>query len=243
MSVRSQNREALSKPSSKRRLNRQIFSLIANRYSLATKALSFGRDAIWKRDLVTDLPAESPEVCLDLATGTGDIARLLARRFPKARIVGLDLTEEMLTEARRNCPDSRIEYHCGDINAMPFPDDFADVITGGYALRNVPELSTALREIHRVLKPGGTATFLDFARPDSRLRFAIHYGLLHFWGGVCGLFLHGRPWVYRYIPDSLARFPKLEKFATLVSSAGLEFAGRQSRFQGMMEIWEMRKPL
>ena len=109
MSVRTENRKALDEPGSKRRLNRRIFSLIANRYPVATRALSFGRDAVWKRDMVAELPAEKPAICLDIATGTGDIARLLAGRFPGAQITGLDLTEEMLAVAREQDRESRID--------------------------------------------------------------------------------------------------------------------------------------
>ena len=179
-------RDALAHPDSKRELNRSLFDRIAGRYNLATRALSLGRDAAWKRKLVGALPVENPATCLDLATGTGDLAALLAARFPDARILGLDLSSEMIARARQRLPGSWFEFQCGDIGDLPYGDNSADLITGGYALRNVPDLPGALREIHRVLKPGGFAFFLEFVQPPPGLRRFIHHALLHTWGALVG---------------------------------------------------------
>ncbi len=231
----------LADPESKRKLNRFMFDIIAPKYHITTRALSLGRDEVWKNELISGLDAEKPLVCLDLATGPGDLAVLLAQRYPEARIVGLDLSEEMIAIAKRNHEEKGFEFHCGDICELPFEDGFADVVTGGYALRNVPDLDLALREINRVLKPGGVAGFLDFVNSSSPFRRVLHQGMLHFWGGLCGLIMHGRPWIYQYIPASLARFPKEDDLRERIAKAGFEVTGGKRYFLGLMETLRLRK--
>ena len=230
---------AVSDPESKRELNRAIFDRIAGKYHVTTRALSLGRDIAWKRDLVRQLPDTNPNRCLDLATGTGDIAQLLAERYPDAEIVGLDLSENMVALAKQRLSGERFQFHRGDICNLPFPDEFAGVITGGYALRNVPDLDLALREIHRVLEPGGTAAFLDFVQPPPGLRRAFNHALLHVWGGLVGLIMHGRPWIYRYIPVSLAGYPDPAALREKFQRAGFELRSRRTFFFGIVERVEL----
>ncbi|MCB1236805.1 MAG: class I SAM-dependent methyltransferase, partial [Verrucomicrobiae bacterium] len=134
------------------------------------------------------------------------------------------------------------EFVEGDIGAMPFSDDYADVITGGYALRNVPDLDVALAEIFRVLKPGGIASFLDFMKPVAPWRQRMDQALLHFWGGVVGLAMHGRPWIYQYIPESLAAYPDERTVREKLRAAGFDVTGGRRHFFGMLETIELRKP-
>ncbi|NIP96063.1 MAG: ubiquinone/menaquinone biosynthesis methyltransferase [Akkermansiaceae bacterium] len=235
-------REALRRPESKRDLNRALFDRIAGRYNLATRALSLGRDAAWKKELVEALPVEQPATCLDLASGTGDFAALLADRYPGARIVGLDLSSRMVALARKRLPGARFEFHCGDIGSMPFDDDFADLVTGGYALRNVPDLARALAEIHRVLKPGGSAFFLEFVQPPPGYRRAIHHAILHLWGGLVGLVLHFGPSTYRYIPESLVSYPAGDDLRKMFIESGFTIVNQRRHFFGMTERIELRKP-
>ncbi len=230
---------AVADPDSKRELNRKIFDRIAGKYHVTTRALSLGRDLAWKRDLVGELPNTAPTRCLDLATGTGDIAKLLSEHYPQATIVGLDLSENMVAQAQKRLSGDRFQFHRGDICELPFPDAFADVVTGGYALRNVPNLDLALREIHRVLKPGGIAAFLDFVQPAPGFRRAFNHALLHLWGGIVGLIMHGRPWIYRYIPVSLAGYPDPAALREKFHRAGFEVIGSRPYFFGIVERIEL----
>ena len=234
-------REALRDPDAKRSLNRALFDRIAGRYDLATRVLSLGRDAAWKRELVLALPTRNPAVCLDLASGTGDLAALLAQRFPHALIRGIDLSSEMVALARQRLPAGQFEFTCGDIGALPYGDASADLITGGYALRNVPDLPSALREIHRVLKPGAFAFFLEFVQPPPGLRRVLHHALLHLWGGLIGLVLHFRPSTYRYIPASLAAYPAGDQLRVLCQECGFRVLQQRRHFFGMMERIELQR--
>jgi len=98
-----------------------------------------------------------------------------------------------------------------------------------------------LREVHRVLKPGGTAAFLDFVQPRPGARRVAVHGLLHLWGGIVGLLLHGRPWIYRYIPASLADFPDEDELPRILQGNGFERSGGRRYCGGIVERVELRK--
>jgi len=159
-------REWLDVPERKRAYNERHFAEAASRYDLATRMMSLGRDAAWKRALVAALPDLPSPVCVDLACGTGDVAFLLAGRYPGGVVTGLDLSAPMLAIARDRNRFPNVRFERGDLCDLPFPDGSADVVTGSYALRNAPDLRKAVAEVHRVLSPGGVAAFLDFSNPE-----------------------------------------------------------------------------
>lgn len=220
-------RDSLTTPDRKRELNEVLFSEIAASYDRVNTLLSFGRDRAWKRDLIGSLPSLDRPRCLDIACGTGDLCELLAAKYPQAEIVGLDLTEAMLNIARTRVQDPRVTFRAGDMCRMDFADASFDVVTGGYALRNAPDLKQALAQIRRVLKPGGTAAFLDFSKPPSKVLQTLENLALRCWGGLFGLLLHGNPEVYSYIAASLRQFPARAAFHQLLEESG--FTGIESR--------------
>lgn len=224
-------------PERKRQFNLRLFREVAPRYNLITRLLSFGRDAAWKRELVDALPPTA-QSALDLACGTGDLTRALARRYPGAQTVGLDLSPEMLDRARAATPSDAIRFVEGDLQALPFPEASFDVVTAGYALRNAPDLSGALAEIRRVLRPGGTLATLDFSRSPHPLVWRIHYSLLKGWGGFWGLALHGHADVYGYIAESLRTHPDRATLRTVMRAAGFSPLCVQPRMAGMIE-WSL----
>lgn len=228
-------------PDSKREYNRTHFAEAAPRYDLLTKVLSLGGDGHWKRQLVKGL-SDEPVTALDLACGTGDVCFLLAERFPGAQIEGLDLTDEMLEIAkRRNTFGDRVRFLQGDMCKLPQADDSQALVTGSYALRNAPDLKLALQEIHRVLKPGGTAAFLDFSKSSSRTAQSIQYRLLWFWGGLCGLVFHGNPAVHGYIAASLRGYPDREQLEDYYRMMGLKYVSSRFFYGGMTELILLRK--
>jgi len=234
--------EHLDTPATKQRFNRSLFSEVAPKYDFITKALSLGRDAGWKRQLLAGLPDKTSPVCLDLACGTGDLTRMLSDRYPEALITGLDLTPAMLELARNQTKNPQIDYLEGSMDELPFDTNSADIVTGGYALRNAPDLNRTLDEIKRVLRPGGFAAFLDFSKPRNRVGQRLGHFVLKLWGGFWGLALHGNPDVYGYIADSLALYP--DRIALRERFAKRGFALRSSRrfYGGLLEIVCFEKP-
>jgi len=231
-------RSALDSAEGKSRYVRRLFSTIADRYDLITVLLSFGLDARWKDRLVALTGASPGMQALDLACGTGDIAFALSRRG--ARIVGLDVTHRMLVLAiGKRGPAAA--FVTGDMMALPFPDDSFDVVTTGYGLRNVPDIAGSLAEIHRVLKPGGQLLSLDFNRPEQPLVRFVYLTYLTFVGSVLGFVLHRDPDTYRYIPESIRRYPGARRVVTLMQQRGFIDVAWQRLLGGFMAIHAARK--
>ena len=234
-------RERLSDPQQKRELNEQLFSVVAPRYDVITRLLSFNRDRVWKQRMVDALPPKTAPICLDLACGTGDITFRLAAKYPDGRIIGLDLTEPMLERARARCPAPHIQFRRGDMGRTGLGSESVDIVTGGYALRNAGDLREVFAEIYRVLKPGGIGCFLDFSKPPGRTLQKVEALLLKSWGGLWGWIFHGDPGVYTYIAESLARFPDRRQLVMMFRSQGFEVQSSELFFCGIVQCLTLRK--
>lgn len=245
---------AFDSPEAKRAYNRRLFATIAPRYDLITRLLSYGQDARWKRrvaEIVREESAPGPERALhaksgarrrllDLACGTGDVALSLAASHD---VAGLDLTLPMLTIAqRRRITSGRaVWWLAGDMTALPFSDGSFDVVTTSYGLRNVPVLETAVREIARVLRPGGLLVSLDFNKPAQPIVRAVYLGYLAAVGSLMGLALHGDRDTYRYIPHSIRRYPGAEGVASLLRDHGFGGVRVEPKLGGLMSIHIARR--
>ena len=229
------SRTCIGTPEGKRQFNRELFTSIAGEYAWMKQVLSLGRDSAWKRTMVESLSPRRRPVCVDLACGTGELGRLLTSRFPDATVVGVDLTEAMLREARRDAGPGQ-SFLQADMAATGLPAGAYDVVTVGYGLRNAAELDAAIAEMVRLLNPGGEAAILDFSRYDGRWAFSIELALLRFWGGLWGLLRSGNPDTYRYIADSLQQFPTRSSLHRMLETAGLRIRNSRRRLGGIIEI-------
>ena len=234
-------RDAFVTPDAKRRHVRRLFHVIADRYDLITVLLSFGLDAGWKRRLVRMSSSLGAVRALDLACGTGDIAMELAASG--MRVIGLDLTHRMLQLARqkRRGASGSVTYIGGDMSALPFADGSFQLVTTGYGLRNVPEIGADLSEIHRVLAPGGVLLSLDFNRPESLLLRSVYLTYLTIVGGVLGYLLHREPDTYRYIPESIRRYPGATIVCQLARGAGFQACEWHPVLGGLLAIHRVQK--
>lgn len=238
----------LGEPGSKRDYNRRLFRVVATRYDVITRLLSFGQDRYWKEVLLRRVSRRVPRDILDVACGTGDLTLALARRLPDARVVGMDLTPEMIHRARRRAaraqrraaraggPAGTIQFDLGDMSALTYHDSQFDLVTAGYALRNAPDLTATIAELHRVLRPGGVLGILDFSRSDAPAISAAQVGLLRFWGRLWGRLLHGNPEAYGYIAESLRRFPARSRFLDLLHHGGFRTIRERRFFFGIIAV-------
>jgi demethylmenaquinone methyltransferase/2-methoxy-6-polyprenyl-1,4-benzoquinol methylase len=235
-------RHAFETPAAKRHYNRELFGTIAHRYDLITRLLSYGQDAQWKARLIGEARIIRGERVIDLACGSGDLAFGVAARG--ARAVGLDLTRPMLdvaTGRARAAGSARVPFVQGDMASLPFPDAAFDVATTGYGLRNVPDLSVALNEIARVLKPGGRFLSLDFNHPRSAVVRLFYLGYLEVVGSLLGWCLHRDPDTYRYIPASLRRYPGAEGVASALRASGFASVRIIPLLSGLMSLHVARR--
>jgi ubiquinone/menaquinone biosynthesis C-methylase UbiE len=259
--------DALSTPDRKARYVARLFATIADRYDLITRLLSYGRDQQWKRRLIATAAIAPGERVLDLACGTGDLA--FEASALGATVIGLDLTPRMVHLARERARGTPMPaahagtaahsgagapahssatthpgvaaFTVGDMMSLPVPDASFDVVTTGYGLRNVPVLDDAIREIHRVLKPGGRLLSLDFNRPSSAPLRAAYLAYLTVVGSTVGWALHGDPDTYRYIPESIKRYPGAEAVVERLRAAGFREARWEPVLGGLMAIHVARK--
>ena len=212
-------RSTISTPEGKRRFVRRLFATIADRYDFITRVLSYGQDRRWKRRLIQLAALTASDRVLDVACGTGDLVLDAAPHVRGA--VGLDVTHRMLQlAARRPAKPRPVVFVTGDMLALPFGDATFEVVTTGYGLRNVPDLELALREMHRVLTPGGRMLSLDFNRPGNPAVRAAYLWYLTVVGSTLGLALHRDPDTYRYIPESIRNYPGAPAVATLMEEQG-----------------------
>ena len=212
-------RSSIATPEGKRRYTRRLFATIADRYDFITRFLSYGQDRRWKQRLIRLASLQPSDRVLDLACGTGDIVFAAAPQVSRA--VGLDVTHRMLQLARRRNPaEARVHLMTGDMLALPFPDHSFTVVTIGYGLRNVPDLHQSLREIRRVVVPGGRVLSLDFNRPSNPIVRGAYLLYLTVVGSALGYVLHRDPDTYRYIPESIRNYPGATGVARMMEQLG-----------------------
>ena len=215
----------MTKLTAKGRAIRQMFDEIAPRYDLLNRLLSFGVDRRWRRVAVRQLAIPPQGRVLDVATGTGDVALEIARQTaPSVRIVGADFTQGMLVRGGAKVAASayrgRIELVNAPCEALPHPDHTFDGVTIAFGIRNVVDRERGLREMARVLKPGGRAVILEFATPRRRLFRSVYLLYFHRLLPRLGGLLSRRS-AYQYLPESVQEFPDRETFLAMMAAAGL----------------------
>ena len=195
-----------------------MFDRISGRYDLLNRVLSLGIDQRWRRRLVRT--ATKTDAVLDLATGTGDQLQEFMRRRQVQYCVGLDLSSGMLHHAAQKLNDSPATLIRASADSLPFADNSFDVVSISFGIRNVVKLDDALREMNRVLKPGGECLILEFGLPKSAI---VRMGYLFYFRHVLpiiGGMISGDSKAYRYLNSSVEKFPYDQAFADTMVQAG-----------------------
>lgn len=201
-----------------------LFDTIAPSYDRLNHLLSFGLDRLWWRSTAhrfLDILARPDARILDICCGTGDMtAALLAERPPQSEpVTGLDFSAQMLSRARTKYAASNAVWVQGDAMHLPFPDASFDLVTSAFGFRNLSNYAEGLREIHRVLRPGGRLGILECNHPTgiSGSLYNLYFeGLVPIVGG----WISGDRRAYSYLPASVARFPQPPRMLALMRDAG-----------------------
>lgn len=207
---------------------RSLFDRISPRYDLVNRVMTFGMDAGWRRRTVRELRLPAGSRVLDLACGTGDLCRELARAgyLP----VGFDFAAGMLAQARTDAPLVQ-----ADILRLPVHDGGADGITCGFALRNVVSLPALFAELGRVVRPGGAIALLDASRPDNAVLRAGHRVYFEHVVPLIGGLLSDRD-AYAYLPRSMAYLPEPGEMLAMLRAAGFPAAHRLPLSGGITQL-------
>jgi demethylmenaquinone methyltransferase/2-methoxy-6-polyprenyl-1,4-benzoquinol methylase len=209
-------------------LVREVFSSVAARYDLMNDLMSGGIHRIWKDAMVEWLNPQPGWRTLDVAGGTGDVAFRIAEmarsRGGEAEVTVCDINEAMVGEGKRRAEakgETAIRWTVGDAEKVPAPDAYFDAYTIAFGIRNVTHIEAALREARRVLKPGGRFLCLEFSRVEvpglDTIYDAYSFKLLPKIGGMVA----GDEESYRYLAESIRRFPPQAEFARMIREAGL----------------------
>ncbi len=212
----------------------RAFSSIARRYVLTNHVLSLGIDVLWRRRVARIVRDAGARLVLDVATGSGDLARTVRDRVPGAQVIGADFCAPMLEEARKR--GLRDLVVCDGLH-LPFREATFDALTIGYGLRNMADWARAIREFARVLKPSGQLVVLDFSLPESPFlrrpyRFYLHQVLPRIAGRITG-----NREAYAYLGESIERFPSGPAMLDLLGNNGFTQARWEPQCGGISSVY------
>ena len=227
----------------KQALVNDVFHSVARRYDLMNDLMSFGLHRAWKNALVTavDPPRAAPFSVLDIAGGTGDVAfRLIKAGGAQTRVTVCDINRDMLEVGRERAAiyggDTLVTFAEANAEALKFADRSFDAATIAFGIRNVPRIERALAEAFRVLKIGGKFVCLEFSSVDvptlDRLYDLYSFNVIPALGGVVA----GDAEPYRYLVESIRRFPKPQAFAAMLRAAGFARVSFQTMSGGIVTL-------
>ena len=206
----------------------RVFQDISGEYDRMNDIVSLGMHRAWKRELVDAVCARRPRRVLDVCCGTGDISLALAEALPAASVTGLDFSGEMLAVARRRQAGDlklvNLEFLQGNAMELPFPDDAFDCVTISFGLRNLPDWGGAVRELVRVVRPGGAVWCLDAFQPDAPAVKPFYRLYFRDIVGLQGKILAGNEAAYRWLYDSTEQFLSKQALLRLFERCGLELS-------------------
>lgn len=221
-----------------------MFDNIAGRYDFLNHLLSLGIDRYWRKKAIQLLTYDRPKAILDVATGTGDMA-ISATKLKPDKIVGIDISEKMLKVALEKLAQLKLENRItllhGNSENMPFEKESFDAVTVAFGVRNFENLNKGLKEIHRVLRPDGNLVILEFAHPRSfpvkQLYNLYSKTILPLTGRV----ISGDSSAYKYLPESIDRFPSGHKFLHELNMAGFSDTFYKKLTFGIVHIYKAKK--
>lgn len=218
----------------------QLFDSIANYYDLANTVLSMGRDRYWRQFTAQVVKQYSPGEVIDLCAGTGKLALSIARENPMCQIVGVDFSDEMLKKGAAFLPRfpeaSRICLQYGNVMKLDYDDGRFDCATLGFSLRNVDDIAQVLREMKRVVRPGGAVVTLELSKPEIPVFREIYYAYFYKLVPRLGKLICGKLEPYHYLPNSLTHFPDRYQLEEMYRQVGLSKVRSYSLTGGIVAV-------
>jgi len=222
-----------------------MFNRIAPQYDFLNRFLSAGIDISWRKKALGALKSINPQVILDVATGTADVAILATKLLGPKKIIGIDISEGMLDLGRKKIREAQlentIELQLGDSEALNFADNSFDAVTVSFGVRNFQHLEKGLSELNRVLKPGGKLVVLEFSRPSLpgiQQIYNLYMSIVA--PGMGRLFSKNRD-AYQYLNDSVQKFPEGKEFIQILSSTGFSNTSFNRLSLGICSIYIGKK--
>ena len=227
---------------------KEVFTEIASYYDEMNELMSMGMIKRWHRFMMKKAGDIDSKICLDIGTGTGEIAFLLAKNVGKdGKVYGVDITPRMLEYADMKMKEQDIPrpiiFEVGDALSLRFQDGYFDVVTSGYMLRNVTDIQKAINEMFRVLKPGGRAVVAELSKPNNRfIRFFYNLYMNHrvYWLGKKyggGKKINGKEPAYEWLTSSIEGFPHGKEMTDKFKKAGFEDAQYFVKSLGAVNIY------
>lgn len=212
-----------------------VFTRIAPRYDLMNRLMTGGQDQRWRREVVRRARLSPQDQLLDLGAGTGDLAREALRQQPLAFVLAADFTLEMMRFGQHTSTQP-LPWSAADALHLPFEDSTFDAVISGFLMRNVSDLSRALAEQYRLLKPGGRIVILDTTRPKRNLLYPFTWLYLHLVVPLLGTLVSGHRDAYTYLPDSTEHFLDADRLAERIAEAGFIQIGFRRLMFGTIAI-------
>lgn len=222
----------------------EMFDNISGNYDFLNHFLSFGIDLSWRKKTVAMVKASGAKSVLDVATGTGDLAIMMAN-YGIEKITGVDISQGMLNvgveKVKKAGLDQKITLQVADGENLPFPENTFDAITISFGIRNFEDVPKGLKDLYRVLKPGGQLVILEFSNPR---KFPIKQGynfyskyILPTWGKL----VSKDDKAYTYLPESVKAFPDGKNFLKLMTDAGFTNEIQKELTFGISSIYAAKK--
>jgi demethylmenaquinone methyltransferase/2-methoxy-6-polyprenyl-1,4-benzoquinol methylase len=221
----------------------KMFNQISPTYDRANRILSLGIDQYWRKKVARFLPHKEKIRLLDCATGTGDqIFSLMKKSRRVHQAVGVDLASEMLRIGKRKLKDKpyahRVTLQQASVLSLPFIDDSFDCATISFGIRNVPDPAVCLKEIYRVLSPGGRILVLEFSLPKNRKLKAAHLYYLRHCLPKIGAFISKDKHAYTYLNETIETFPSGGTFCNLLTDAGFKNVKEHPLTFGIVTLYQ-----
>lgn len=229
---------------SKKKQVAQMFDNISHRYDFLNNLLSMGIQKGWRKKCVKLLKEKKPKVILDVATGTGDFAIECAVLNP-AKIIGIDISEGMMKIGREKLKkkglDKKIVLENGSAETASYPENNFDAIVIGYGVRNFENLEQGLKNLYKVLKPGGQMVILEFSYPTNPIVKAFYTFYFSYITPLIGRIFSKDPRAYSYLTESVKAFPNNEKFVEILNKHGFIKAYYKPLSLGIAAIYYCEK--